>query len=202
MLHEQSVLIPVEHGQLEARYAPLPQAKGIAVICHPHPLYGGTMNNKVVTTLVRTFHELNLATVRFNFRGVGASSGLYDRGEGEQEDCKAAIAWLQSQQDGPLWLAGFSFGAYVSAKVASELMPQQLISVAPPLTHFPIEQAERPQCPWLIVQGDADELIDPEFVLQWAKEANIPVVKMEGATHFFHGRLVELREHLVDYFKQ
>jgi alpha/beta superfamily hydrolase len=167
-----------------------------AVVCHPHPRFGGTMENKVVTTLARAFHETGMPTVRFNFRGVGGSEGTYDAGVGETGDADAAAAWGERRWPGrPLVIAGFSFGAYVALRLTQRRKPQRLITVAPPVARFDFRTLESPQVPWLIIQGDADEVADPAAVRGWA-ESLLPkprLVFMPGVGHFFHGRLNELR---------
>lgn len=170
--------------------------RGTAVICHPHPLHGGTMHNKVVTMLSRSLVELGLATVRFNFRGVGASAGSYDDGNGETDDLRAVVDWVRRERPGDaLWLAGFSFGSYVALRAAASLAPQQLIQIAPPVGRWAFETITLPDCPWLIVQGEADEVVDPAAVFAWA--ANLPknaqLVRMAETSHFFHRRLMDLR---------
>lgn len=188
-------------GDLQALTARPETVAGVAVICHPHPLYGGTLRNKVVHYLARTLNELNIATVRFNFRGVEQSAGRYDEGRGEQDDCRAAIAWARSwQPDRPLWLAGFSFGAYVALAVARETGPAQLITVAPPVSVFSFEEVELPDAPWLLIQGLEDEVVPAQQVLEWARNCRPQpeIVALEGVSHFFHGRLNLLRQTLLD----
>jgi len=182
---------------LEARWAAPEHAVPtcFALICHPHPLYGGTMDNKVVTTLVRTAAALGAATVRFNFRGVGASEGRHDDGHGETGDVLAVIDWAAGRWPGArLWLCGFSFGAYVALAAASRRTVERLVTVAPPLRRMDVESLVLPGCPWLIVQGSADELVDSVEVQAWARSLLPPprVAVLSGASHFFHGRLAEL----------
>ncbi len=131
------------------------------VVCHPHPLGGGTLDNKVVHTVARTMQELGLPALRFNFRGVGASAGTFDDGIGETDDAQAVIDWGRERwPQAALWLAGFSFGAYVALRVSERRRPQRLITVAPPVQRFQLAALRVPDCPWLIVQGDADEIVD------------------------------------------
>jgi alpha/beta superfamily hydrolase len=166
------------------------------VVCHPHPLYGGTMQNKVVHTVARAMQERGAPTVRFNFRGVGGSAGQYDAGRGELEDALAVCAWARANWGcEALWLAGFSFGAAVALEAAAVVRPAALVTVAPPVGRIIVSAVARPPCPWLVVQGDRDELIDVETVRRWAGEFEIPprLVELPGAEHFFHGRLGELR---------
>ena len=186
-------------GALEARIedpspGTVPSACG--VVCHPHPLYGGTMQNKVVHTVARAMQERGAPTVRFNFRGVGGSAGQYDAGRGELEDALAVCAWARANWGcEALWLAGFSFGAAVALEAAAVAKPAALVTVAPPVGRIIVAAVARPPCPWLIVQGDRDELVDVATVRRWAGEFEMPprLVELPGAEHFFHGRLGELR---------
>lgn len=171
-----------------------------AVICHPHPLFGGSMDNKVVHTLSRALHRLGISTVRFNFRGVGKSAGEHDEGRGETDDALRVIDWLQRRLPAEtLWLAGFSFGAWIALRAAAERDCRQLITVAPPVQRFAIMDEPQPGCDWLIVQGDADELVDSAAVVEWVNDLQPgpELVVMPGVDHFFHGALTELRQILV-----
>ncbi|MEP6546804.1 MAG: alpha/beta hydrolase [Gammaproteobacteria bacterium] len=172
-----------------------------AVVCHPHPLYGGTMDNKVVTTVARALQDLGMPTLRFNFRGVGASAGAFDRGIGETDDADAIAAWGAVRWPGrTLVIAGFSFGAYVALRLAQRRPPRRLISIAPAIQRFDEAGTAVPRCPWLLVQGDADEVVDPAAVIAWATRlAPKPqLVVLPGVGHFFHGRLHELRDIVTD----
>lgn len=172
------------------------ERSGTAIVCHPHPLHGGTMHNKVVTMVSRSLVELGLSTVRFNFRGVGQSQGEYDDGNGETEDLRAVADWLRRERPGDaLWLAGFSFGSYVALRAAQALAPQQLIQIAPPVGRWAFDAIDLPDCPWLVVQGEADEVVDPAAVFAWvARLAKPPqLVRMPETSHFFHRRLMDLR---------
>jgi len=180
---------------------PLETAKGIAVICHPHPLFGGSLNNKVVTILHKAFFELGLTTVRFNFRGVGTSAGQYSEGVGELEDLQAVINWLKQKAPlSPLWLAGFSFGAYIVAKGAALSTFQQVILVAPPVQHFDLKHSHM-DCPCLVIQGEEDEVVPSSLVYEWCNSLEFPyeLFKISGAGHFFHGKLIGLKEQLKHY---
>ena len=171
-----------------------------AVICHPHSLHGGSMQNKVVHTLARTYGELGLRTVRFNFRGVGASHGSFDHGIGETADLYAVIDWLRRHRpQDQLWLAGFSFGAYVAARAAAQAKPAHLVSVAPPVGMYDFTALTQPLCPWLIMQGDQDEVVDAKAVQRWAEQLSpMPdLVMFPDAGHFFHQRLNDLRVALL-----
>jgi uncharacterized protein len=172
------------------------------VVCHPHPLYGGTLDNKVVYTLARAFVELGVPSIRFNFRGVGGSAGRYDEGSGETADALAVIAYGRGRWPGAsLWLGGFSFGGAVAVRAAAQAAPETLVTVAPGITRVAMTDVGSPACPWLIVQGDADDVIEPAAVLEWAqRQSPAPTVHlMPGAGHFFHGRLHELRQIVVEF---
>jgi alpha/beta superfamily hydrolase len=173
---------------------------GFGVVCHPHPLYGGTMTNKVVHTLARTLQEQGLPTVRFNFRGVGQSQGAYDEGRGETDDALAVIAWGRARwPQAPLTLAGFSFGSMVALRAAPAAQPARLITVAPPVQRAEFGAIEQPPCPWLIIQGEADEVVDYRAVAAFAARFSpAPVLRLlPGVDHFFNGRLPELREAVI-----
>ncbi len=170
---------------------------GTALICHPHPLHGGSMQNKVVTTSERALRELGLSTLRFNFRGVGQSQGSYDEGRGEGEDLLLLAQWVRTARPrDALWLAGFSFGAFVSISHAAAIAPAQLISLAPPLGRWQFEAIAYPQCPWLVIQPEADEVVDAAAVFVWAENLapRVELVRFPNTSHFFHGQLTTLRE--------
>lgn len=181
----------------------------VMVVCHPHPLHGGTMTNKVVTTLARTAHGLGAATLRFNFRGVGASAGTHDDGRGEVDDALAAIsAARQRWPDAPLWLGGFSFGGVVALRASTRAEAgrvERLVTVAPALgkAFANPDDIALPACPWLIVQGDADEVIDGALVIDWAHRIK-PAARLAllpGAGHFFHGRLNDLMQQVEPFLQ-
>ncbi|HET9048879.1 MAG TPA: alpha/beta hydrolase [Chiayiivirga sp.] len=197
---DASLLLPGPAGVLETIVehpdAGDPARSGVAVICHPHPLHGGTLHNKVVTMVGRSLRELGLATVRFNFRGVGESQGTYDDGRGETLDLLAVAEWVRSQRSGDaLWLAGFSFGSYVALLGARHLPIKQMISIAPPVGRWDFSAAIAPPCPWLVVQGENDEVVDPHAVYAWieAMEEKPTLVRMPETGHFFHRRMMDLR---------
>jgi uncharacterized protein len=174
----------------------------VAVICHPHPLHQGTMQNKVVTTLARAFAHLGAAAVRFNFRGVGASAGAYADGVGERDDAAVVVAWARARWPGlPVYLAGFSFGAAVALAVAARVEPRGLITVAPPVTWFPTDFAA-PACPWLLVHGSADDVVPAAPVLEWCKSLAVPpqIELVDGVGHYFHGRLAVLESAVAAFF--
>jgi uncharacterized protein len=193
-----ALLLPGPAGPIEALLE-LPAGgapQGIAVICHPHPLYGGTLQNKVVYTLARAALSTGHAALRFNFRGVGQSAGLHDGGDGETGDALAAIAAARRQWPGlPLLLAGFSFGGGVAIRAATQADPALLATAAPAVDHVRLDGLPPLHCPWLIVLGEADDVVNPERVRQWAA-VNAPaarIVGLPGVGHFFHGKLNELQ---------
>ncbi len=154
--------------------ADVPVQPIVAIVCHPLSTEGGTLHNKVVTMTATTLRELGIATVRFNFRSVGGSAGEFDHGVGEQDDLKAVAAWVRSQRpDDRLWLAGFSFGAFVSLKAAAELQPEALISIAPPAGRWDFDGIA-PPARWLVIQGEQDEIVDPQAVYQWLDSLDFP----------------------------
>jgi len=186
-------------GALEALLE-TPQESGIAgcaVICPPHPLHGGTLQNKVAHTLARSFTGQGLVALRFNFRGVGESAGEFDEGRGERDDVIAAVNWLTGHYpDLPLWISGFSFGAAMAIAAAAKYAPAGLVSIAPAISRIAATHSQQPDCPWLIVQGDQDELVDIDRTIAWLNELDPgPELQVFPATeHFFHGKLVLLRE--------
>lgn len=173
-----------------------PAVPVVGVICHPLPTEGGSMHNKVVTMTARALRELGATTVRFNFRGTGHSEGEYDEGRGETDDLRAVAAWVREQRPGhALWLAGFSFGAYVSIGAAAELKPDLLISIAPPAGRWDFASIALPTMPWLVIQGENDEIVDPQAVYDWLEKskAQAELVRMPDTSHFFHRKLIDLR---------
>jgi alpha/beta superfamily hydrolase len=178
-----------------------------AVVCHPHPLHGGTLDNKVVHTLARTFEQLGAPAIRFNFRGVGSSAGVYDEGRGETEDALVVISYGRTRWPGAgLWLAGFSFGGAVAIRIARRAGASRLVAVAPGVARLDSSGADgvlTRSCPWLIVQGDADEVISAPEVLHWASKVSPPPATsvLAGAGHFFHGRLHELSERVLEFLR-
>lgn len=166
-----------------------------AVVCSPAEAIG-TMHSKVVHIIERSFRELGASTVRFNFRGVGASDGEPASGFGETEDLLAVVAWLQDVRPGcELWLGGYGLGSFVATRACQKLPVSQLVTVAPPINAFDFEALPTPACPWLIVQGDTDDHVLPEAVYSWAEglEPKPQLVKMKEADHAFHRRLLDLR---------
>jgi len=216
----QSLTLAGPAGALEAQTLCPAQGDAVAtaVILHPHPLHGGTMQNKVVHTLARAFGELGVASVRFNFRGVGASAGSFSHGEGETEDALAVIEWARSRRPGaPIWLAGFSFGATIALRAAAPAQVNGLITVAPavhldrvlparstssvPGLVYDFSTLALPQCPWLLIQGEADEIVPVEAVRDWLSgiAPQPQTLFLPGVSHFFHGHLAELKSALRDF---
>lgn len=194
----QAIVIDGPAGALEALLEVPGSHQGkVAVLCHPHPLYQGTMNNKVVHTLARAFQRMGTATLRFNFRGVGKSAGVYANGDGETDDAMAAVTYMRQQwPQTPLWIGGFSFGGIVAMRAASRSDADFLVSVAPAVHRFAPDQLELPSCPWLLIHGSADEIVDCDETLDWARGvAQGPeIIVIPDAAHFFHGKLTELRD--------
>ncbi len=198
-----SVAIAGPAGVLEAAIdVSAGAAVATALICHPHPLQQGTMSNKVVTTLARAFVRLGADAVRFNFRGVGGSDGRYADGLGERDDALAVTAWCKERWPGrPLYLSGFSFGAAVAAAIAARADPAGLVTVAPPVERLGADFVA-PQCPWLLIHGEADDVVPVKPVLDWCASLPAPpkVVVLPGAGHFFHGRLTDLTKAVTEAF--
>jgi alpha/beta superfamily hydrolase len=203
------VTINGPEGRIEGRYlhAKTPNAP-IALFLHPHPLHGGTMNNKVVYSLYQTFVERGFSCLRFNFRGVGRSQGTFSRGEGEMSDAATALDWLQANnQDAPqCWIAGFSFGAWIGMQLLMR-RPEicGFISVAPPANMYDFSFLAPCPASGLVVQGDKDEIVPPDSVqklidkLRQQKGITISHEVVPGANHFFHGCMDELVGHVGNY---
>jgi alpha/beta superfamily hydrolase len=174
------------------------QARGLVVLSHPHPLYGGTMNNKVITTLEKAFYGLGYHTVAFNFRGVGKSEGEYDNGIGEQQDLVEVLRWAkQGLNPSQVVLAGFSFGSYVTLMVLNQLSDVDgLCTVAPPVGLYDFSQIQAVEQPWVLIQGGKDEVISAQEVMDWAmsRSPRPDFFWRSKASHFFHGELVWLRK--------
>jgi alpha/beta superfamily hydrolase len=188
---EERLLLAGAAGHLETVVQdPGESRRGLALIAHPHPLYGGSLSNKVVQTLAKTFHAQGMVAVRMNFRGVGASDGVFDEGGGETDDWLAVAQQLRQRfGELPLTLAGFSFGAFVQTRVAARLPAQRLVLVAPAVNRFALE---RVPAHTLIVHGDEDDVVPLAAVFDWARPQGLAVVVLPGAGHFFHGRLLDL----------
>ena len=175
-----------------------------AVVCHPHSLFGGTMDNKVTHVIARAMLECGAPAYRFNFRGVGASGGKFDNGRGEVDDVATVVADGRRRFPGAaLWLGGFSFGAFVALRAAEQLKPVKLVAVAPPVARFELGAVVHPDCDWMLAQGDADDVVLPAAVLAWAAEQSRKprLHVLAGAGHFFHGKLHELKPLVVDFLR-
>ena len=195
-------------GRLEALLEMPPDAvepAALAVVCHPHPQHQGTMLNKVAHTLARSFVQLGAPALRFNFRGVGRSEGEFANAVGEVDDAIAALDYMHDRwPTAALWLGGFSFGAQVSLSAATQRDIAWLVTVAPPVERMQLEEFRVPDCPWLLVQGGADEVVDPDGVADWAKSLD-PAPDFEwlpGVGHFFHGHLNALRDIVMAHVPQ
>jgi alpha/beta superfamily hydrolase len=169
--------------------------RGIALIAHPHPLQGGTLDNKVVQTLAKTFAALGYMSVRFNFRGVGGSEGVFDDGVGETEDALAALAHARQEFAGgreglPVVLAGFSFGSFVQTRVARTITPERMVLVGPAVKRFAEYQVPADT---IVIHGEEDDVVMLTDVLDWARPQQLPIVVFPGCGHFFHGRLPQLQ---------
>jgi uncharacterized protein len=169
--------------------APGGAAHGTAVVCHPHPQHGGTLDNKVVATLARAFVQCGWRAVRFNFRGVGGSDGAWDEGRGEIDDALAVAAALCDPGQ-PIALAGFSFGAYVASHAAAALHPERLVLVGPATANFSLAPVPANT---LVIHAEADDVVPLAATLDWARPQALPVVVVPGGGHFFHGQLTLLR---------
>ena len=197
-IHYQQFLTQGQDGEIECLLStPLNDetVNNVAVICHPHPLYSGSMNNKVVFTIAKTLNKHNIPVMRFNFRGVERSQGSYDNGVGEKEDLRVVTELMTSlYPNKSIWLGGFSFGSYIAASMQQTLNAKYLITVAPAVTSFDFNAFPEPNCSWLLIQGLADEVIDANEVLKWANNLQIPprIHTLEDTSHFFHRRLVDL----------
>ncbi len=207
MATENQQFIPGPAGPLDARIgtglAGQLAPAAIAVIFHPHPLFQGTLDNKVVFTLTRAAGHLGAYTIRFNFRGVGKSAGHYGEGAGELEDAHAVIDWAFANwgRDLALWLLGFSFGAGVAIRAARPAGAALLVSIAPPVEHLALARDEAPVCPWLVIQGDRDEVVSPRAVATWCEHLNPPpdLRLWPETTQFFHGHLTPLRQAVTEF---
>jgi alpha/beta superfamily hydrolase len=179
-------------GTLEIAFnVPEGALRGIALIAHPHPLQGGTLDNKVVQTLAKTFAALGYAAVRFNFRGVGLSEGQFDDGIGETQDALAVLAAAKVEfGELPVALAGFSFGSYVQTRVAHAISAERLVLIGPAVKRFPIEVVPPDT---IVIHGEEDDVVALADVLAWARPQQLPITVFPGCGHFFHGRLPQLQ---------
>ena len=202
LTRETPVVIDGPVGQLDALYLDSVEPRGLALLCHPNPVQGGTMMNKVVSTLQRTARDAGLITLRFNYRGVGESAGSHDMGTGEVDDGFAVAQWLRAKHpDLPITLLGFSFGGFVAASLGGRLEAEgeqlkHLFMIAPAVMRLRDEDALPQACPLTVVQPQSDEVIDPQWVYDWSEKLSRPheLLKVAECGHFFHGKLPELKE--------
>ena len=198
----QRLLVPGPAGNIECALdqpaAGAASARGLALVCHPHPQHGGTLDNKVAQTLARAFVQLGYTSLRFNFRGVGASQGVWDEGRGEVEDA-LAVLHAQRAPGQALVLAGFSFGGYVASNVAARLLDsepaERLVLVAPAVVNFTAAAASEGT---LLIHGEVDDVVPLQALFDWARPQGLPVTVLPGAGHFFHGQLPLLKKIVTD----
>lgn len=203
MENEKKLLISAATANnLELCYAE--QSSGaVAIMCHPHSLQGGSMNNKVVTTVVKTLFMQGYSTVRFNFRSVGESGGKFDNGRGEVDDLLRVIAWLKTQQTvKKILVGGFSFGAYVALRASQMNDFDQLLLIAPPARYFDFSSLHAPQKPWWLIVAGEDEIVSTPAILEWVQQQTVAptVLNIPQASHFFHGKLLLIRDFLQQQF--
>ena len=182
-------------------HLPEDDPRAIAVVAHPLTTMGGTMDNKIVTTLAKTFAELGFAALRFNFRGAGASEGAFEEGNGEVEDALSAVEHMKNEFGHlPLILSGFSFGGYVQARTAERLHPRahKLVLIAPAVGRFSMPPVQHNT---LLIHGEIDEVIPLSDALAWARPQHLPIVVLPEAGHFFHGRLNQIKQIVMDEFR-
>ena len=188
----ERVVIEGPAGSLELAVSDPPGVPaGLALIAHPHPQQGGTLDNKVVQKLAKTFVALGYAAVRFNFRGVGDSQGTFDDGNGETDDAMAALAYgHQRYGEVPLALAGFSFGSFVQTRVAQRVGFERLVLIGPAVNRFAVQTVPAET---IVVHGEEDDVVPLADVFNWARPQQLPIIVFPGCGHFFHGRLVQLQ---------
>ena len=196
IIGESRTLIAGPAGPLEIavnRPADDATPRGIALVAHPHPQQGGTLDNKVAQTLAKTFAALGYTAVRFNFRGVGKSAGEFDQGIGETDDAFAALTHVQTEANmtsvAPV-LAGFSFGSFVQTRLARRIAAERLVLVGPAVKRFAVEDVPADT---IVIHGEADEVVPLDDVFAWARPQQLPITVFPGCTHFFHGRLTQLQ---------
>ncbi|HZX50472.1 MAG TPA: alpha/beta hydrolase [Pseudomonas sp.] len=205
LTRETPLFIDGPCGQLEALWLDTPDARGVALICHPNPVQGGTMLNKVVSTVQRTARDSGLATLRFNYRGVGTSAGSHDMAIGEVDDAEAVARWLRVQYpELPLTLLGFSFGGFVAAALGGRLEARgvtlhKLFMLAPAVHRLNEENPPASNCPLVLIQPEDDEVIDPQAVYAWSAGLGRAheLLKVAECGHFFHGKLTDLKDLLL-----
>ena len=179
------------------------EPRGIALVAHPLPTHGGTLDNKVVQTLAKTFASLGYVAVRLNFRGVGKSEGAFDEGPGETEDALAALAHARREfpafASAPPVLAGFSFGTFVQTRVARTVAPERMVLVGPAVGRFSIDPVPPDT---IVIHGEEDEIVALADVFAWARPQHLPIVVFPGCGHFFHGRLTQLQRTIVGMWRR
>lgn len=201
---ENRTTIPGPVGVLEvAVNLPAEAPHGIALVAHPNPLQGGTLDNKVAQTLAKTFVALGYASVRFNFRGAGKSEGHFGDGIGETDDALATLAFARAQfadlAASPPVLAGFSFGSYVQARVAAVVQPKRMVLVGPAIGRF---AADTLPADTIVIHGEQDDVVPLADVLEWARPQQLPIVVFPGCGHFFHGRLPQLQQTITGMWQR
>jgi alpha/beta superfamily hydrolase len=201
---ESRTTIPGPAGALEvAVNLPAEAPHGIALVAHPNPLQGGTLDNKVAQTLAKTFVALGYASVRFNFRGAGKSDGHFSDGIGETDDALAALLFARTQFADlaalPPVLAGFSFGSYVQARVATVVRPKRMVLVGPAVGRF---AADTLPADTIVIHGEQDDVVPLADVLAWARPQQLPIVVFPGCGHFFHGRLPQLQQTITGMWQR
>lgn len=201
---EHKLMLQGEAGNIEAILTVPDNAniKTVAFLGHPHSLQGGSMTNKVVTTMARVFRELHVPSLRFNFRGVGLSEGEYDAGIGESKDMLALVQqWQEELGQSKLIFAGFSFGSFVAYRAAAQSQGSSLITIAPSVQHYDYKHFTPKPNPWLIIQPEADEVVPPHLVLEFAQQLALPIISFKDTSHFFHGKLIALKDQLTAYLQ-
>ncbi len=204
--HSEKFTLTGHAGNMECLLdLPAGTPRGIALVAHPHPLYGGTMDNKVTQTLARTFTGLGYVAARFNFRGVGASEGVHDDGRGEADDMLVMLEHMQAQYPGlPVALAGFSFGTFVQAQVQQRLLAEgrpaeRLVLVGTAAGKWPVPAVPADT---ILIHGETDDTITLQQVLDWARPQDIPVIVIPGADHFFHRKLAHIKNLVTQLWRR
>ncbi|MEO7496489.1 MAG: alpha/beta hydrolase [Massilia sp.] len=204
--HSEKFTLSGHAGQMECLLDPaVGETRGIALVAHPHPLFGGTLDNKVAQTLARTFAGLGYATARFNFRGVGASEGVHDEGIGETDDMLVMLEHMQAQYPGlPVALSGFSFGTFVQARLQRRLIAEGRPAERLALIGTAAGKWPMPEVPadTILIHGELDETIPLIQVLDWARPQDIPVIVIPGADHFFHRRLAHIKNLVTQLWRR
>lgn len=204
---ESKLFIDGSEGQLQAIELIPDDARDdlIAIVCHPHPLHNGTMHNKVVTTMARMLRDMQIVSLRFNYRGVGESAGHYGEIIGESADMQAVIKHLQAQYpERKFILCGFSFGSYIAFQGKDYCDTKAIISISPPVSRMPFSEHDLPQCPWLIVQGEEDDVVSPKEVYDYVESLSPhpDLMRFTGTGHFYHGKLIELSAAVAGYLQK